>query len=385
MFYIQDPRIESSFLLNEALLDACRYALYGAGTYAFVSADGIQLLMKNSAFEEFMNEGHYFLLMGTDEITNTKSLKKAEQFCSFYPNLTVRAFVHHTSGSTFHPKFSWFKYEQGGVLVLGSGNLTAKGLRRNTEAFVVQPLDEAEILIIEQKWNEWIESSQHCIKELDDPEVVRKAEQNTKNMFEKIMQVQPYPPTQSIDKGKISGDWVISGKAGRNTITEDEEDAWYSAGESNVLIAEIPIPHERKRNRLISFNMEPTLAKNFFDRELDSEYPVVLRQVTEKGDLKEVETAVVRLNSGGKYQIELGGTYVRKFYEENRMIGVFVKLSVRTFLYMMVTPDSPYYQALKEELNNYRWDMNHLVHYETDAGTLQSMVRSLPVLEYNRM
>ncbi len=50
MLYIQDPEYENSFLLNEALLEACENAEYGAGTYAFVSANGIDLLMKNSIF-----------------------------------------------------------------------------------------------------------------------------------------------------------------------------------------------------------------------------------------------------------------------------------------------------------------------------------------------
>lgn len=335
MFYIQDPRIESSFLLNEALLDACKNAIYGAGTYAFVSADGLQLLMKNSEFEHFMNNGHYFLLMGMDEITNIKSLEKAEQFCNLYSNLTVRAFVHHTLGSTFHPKFSWFKYDVGGVLVLGSGNLTAKGLRKNTEAFVVQPVDEENILKIEQTWNNWIEQSQHCIKELNNREVIRKAEQNAKKPPQKIMQVSA-------------------------TDLSEEEDLWAFEPDHEVLIAEIPSSQGAKWKSQTSFFRESSLVKTLFKTDTETAKKIVLKQVPEEDGITNIEIMNLIQNP----------------------IGVFVKLSVRTFLYMLATPNESYYPILQEKLNHYRWDISQLVRYETDARELQQMVPSLPILAY---
>lgn len=335
MFYIQDPRIESSFLLNEALLDACKNAIYGAGTYAFVSADGLQLLMKSSEFEHFMNNGHYFLLMGMDEITNVKSLEKAEQFCNIYSNLTVRAFVHHTLGSTFHPKFSWFKYDVGGVLVLGSGNLTAKGLRKNTEAFVVQPVDEENILRIEQTWNNWIEQSQHCIKELNNREVISKAEKNAKKPPQKIMQVSA--PDLS-----------------------EEEDLWTFDPNSEVIITELPPSQGAKWKSQNFFFREPSLVKTLFKTDIETARKIVLKQVSEKDGITNIEILNFKKNP----------------------IGVFVKISVRTFLYMIVTSNEPYYPILQEKLNYYRWDTSQLVRYETDAIELQRIVPSLPILIY---
>ncbi len=80
MLYIQDPEYENSFLLNEALLEACENAEYGAGTYAFVSANGIDLLMKNSIFEKFIETGKYFLVIGMDEITNTNTINAITEY-----------------------------------------------------------------------------------------------------------------------------------------------------------------------------------------------------------------------------------------------------------------------------------------------------------------
>lgn len=335
MFYIQDPRIESSFLLNEALLDACKNAIYGAGTYAFVSADGLKLLMESNEFEHFMNNGYYFLLMGMDDITNMQSLETAEQFCNLYSNLTVRAFVHHTLGSTFHPKFSWFKYDVGGVLVLGSGNLTAKGLRKNTEAFVVQPVDEENILKIEQTWNEWIEQSQQCIKELNNKEVIRKAEQNAKNPPQKIMQVS-------------ATEWL------------EEEDLETFELDSEVLIAEIPANQMEKWNKPDSFFRDVSLVKSLFKTDTETARKIVLKQVPNRQTRTNIEITKSRQNP----------------------IGVFVKLSVRTYLYMIVTSDEPSYVILQQKLDYFRWDISQLVQYETDARELRQLDPSLPIIAY---
>ena len=50
MFYIQDPLYADSKLLLDAILECCPSALSGAGAYAFVSADGINLLIGDPFF-----------------------------------------------------------------------------------------------------------------------------------------------------------------------------------------------------------------------------------------------------------------------------------------------------------------------------------------------
>ena len=57
MFNIQDPSFGGNKLLHEALLEACNNALYGAGAYAYVTSSGVNMLMKDKVFEEFINRG----------------------------------------------------------------------------------------------------------------------------------------------------------------------------------------------------------------------------------------------------------------------------------------------------------------------------------------
>jgi HKD family nuclease len=347
MFNIQDPRYENSMLLNDALLEGCKNAMYGAGTYAFVSAEGVNLFMNNQTFKKFIEEGYYYLIIGMDEITNTRTLAAIEQFCNKYPNLRVEAIMHNTKGSTFHPKFSWFKYKEGGKLVLGSGNLTQKGLRRNTEAFVLQQLNEEEIVAIEEKWIEWVESSEKYLKTLQNSEVILRAEQNTRQII-------------------------------KNTKIECEDDAWNFDLNSEALIVEIPIKHDWNINKYCKVNFELDTTKVFFDKAPGLERQIALKKVRAQGFLEDIEIRDIVLTPSNKYQIELTGSEHIAHLENERVVGVFIKVSVRTFIYMIIMPEDRGYKELEEKLNNYRCDINQLVSHQTNVNALKDILSFSP-------
>ena len=55
--HIQDPTNPNSEYLVDTLLDACVGARAGGGAFAFLSAGGIQLLLKDSQFTDFLGRG----------------------------------------------------------------------------------------------------------------------------------------------------------------------------------------------------------------------------------------------------------------------------------------------------------------------------------------
>ena len=75
MFCIQDPSYENSKYLHETLLSECVGSIYGAGSYAFATKDGINLLLADENFKNFLENGTYTLVVGTDDITNEHSIK----------------------------------------------------------------------------------------------------------------------------------------------------------------------------------------------------------------------------------------------------------------------------------------------------------------------
>ena len=58
-FYFQDPTIPYSYSLHEALVQSCSGAQHGGGAYAFVSQDGVKLLLEDDTFKAFVKTGSF--------------------------------------------------------------------------------------------------------------------------------------------------------------------------------------------------------------------------------------------------------------------------------------------------------------------------------------
>lgn len=173
MFCIQDPSYENSKYLHETLISECVGCTTGAGAYAFATKDGINLLLLDDNFKDFLETGTFTLVVGTDDITNEHSIVSLIELQKKYgSHLVVKAYVHNGKGSTFHPKFSWFQKTDGGALVLGSGNLTQKGLRHNREAYNVVQYDEFGITEVIDEWNRWFVHSAPFLFDITDPVVL---------------------------------------------------------------------------------------------------------------------------------------------------------------------------------------------------------------------
>ena len=60
---IQDPSYDKSKYLHEALISACVGKKIGGGAYAFASKDGIELLLEDENFKEFLKNGSFLLII----------------------------------------------------------------------------------------------------------------------------------------------------------------------------------------------------------------------------------------------------------------------------------------------------------------------------------
>jgi hypothetical protein len=136
--HIQDPNTDDSEFLVDSLLDACTGACAGGGAFAFLSAGGVQLFLRDELFTTFLTRGRFDLLVGVDAITDTAAIAALSAVCREHPNIGARVFLPSHPRSIFHPKVAWFDLGDGGILITGSGNLTAGGLRWNIEAFAVE-------------------------------------------------------------------------------------------------------------------------------------------------------------------------------------------------------------------------------------------------------
>lgn len=373
MFCIQDPSYENSKYLHETLLSECIGCTTGAGAYAFATKDGIKLLFLDDNFKDFLEKGTFTLVVGTDDITNEHSIVSLIELKEKYKShLVVKAYVHNEKGSTFHPKFSWFQKNRGGALVLGSGNLTQKGLRHNREAYNVIQYDESGINEVVDEWNRWLAHSIPFLFDITDPIVLAKAKQNS----EKIRAVSTAKATVqrehtiNPDEIKLSDIYNTQPKDKRTSrkallkkiftadnkstsvyseVTDEEIDIdasyWTISKDSAVLIAEIP----KSGNRWKQANFDKDTFENYFGATCgeNGEYRVLLKNVNDDGTMGETEIRPSVSVSSQNYRFELEAASDLDYPNGNeRPIAIFAKVSCRDFIYMLLMPEHPNYSEV---------------------------------------
>lgn len=405
MFCIQDPSYENSKYLHETLISECVGCVSGAGAYAFATKDGINLLLLDDNFKDFLETGTFTLVVGTDDITNEHSIVSLIELQKKYgSHLVVKAYVHNGKGSTFHPKFSWFQKNDGGVLVLGSGNLTQKGLRHNREAYNVVQYDESGITEVVDEWNRWFLHSTPFLFDITDPVVLAKAKQNS----EKIKAVSTAKATvqrehtikpgevkladiyKSQPKDKRTGKKATSKKSlpvpeDQSTpispaVTDEEIDIdasyWTINKDSAVLIAEIP----KSGNRWKQANFDKSTFEHYFGATCgeNGEYRILLKNVNDDGTMDETEIRPSVSVSSQNYRFELEAASDLEYPDGNeRPIAIFAKVSRRDFIYMLLMPEHPSYGEVMAFIGETAAPSMKMRRLQYIAGDVETRIPSL--------
>lgn len=328
-FHIQDPTIPFSYSLHEALLQSCSGAQNGGGAYAFVSQDGVKLLLEDETFRAFIKHGSFKLIVGIDQITNENALQKLRDLRDSYKGLEIEAFYHNINSSLFHPKFTWFKNKQGGVLVVGSGNLTARGLRSNWEAFNVVQIDKKELKKVVEDWSKWLKYNARYLKSIDDPEVIEKVKLNTwgrkAKVKEKAVKGEPGIEVQDLE-------------------IEEDIKAWMFDDLDEFLIAEIPKSGNRWKQ--VNFNKD-TFTKFFGADPNDNNHRVLFRNIHNDASLAEIEIRPSVTVRSRNYRFEIEAATDLEYPTAGfKPVVLFIRVSPRMFLYILGMPTDKFYPEL---------------------------------------
>lgn len=328
---LQDPYLRN-YNLHEELLLASIGATYGAGVFAFVTAGGVGLLFKDECFVEFIRQSRFSLVVGTDSITNTRTIESLARYSQEYPNLSVRAFLNPDPKALFHPKYCWFRQGDVGAAIIGSGNLTQKGLRRNWEAFSVIDLNRDEVTRLESQWNQWFVSNVNYLRNIDDEAVLARVAVNIQRI--------PRPPEPEEPPEALPG----------VAIPEDEDLApWMFDRDASVLLAEAP----KASRRWNQMNFDKASFTDFFGATPgDNTLRLVFKGIAEDGSPQdeEIRQSVTVKSHNWRFEIDLAKG--KLYPPARRPIGVFIKTSERNFLYMLKTPGDHSYDAIHTYLHN---------------------------------
>lgn len=323
LLHIQDPTDPESPLLRDVLVSAAIGASSGGGTFAFASRGGVSLLFNDQDMQAFLVAGQFRLVVGVDEITDEAALSCLSDIVQGYPNLRVDVFYNaQRPALLFHPKFAWFRRPGGHLTcIVGSGNLTEKGLTKNWEAFTVSPTANAAANEIEATWNAWLASHAGDLRALDDADVRVRANENTRRNRQRRLR-----PLGADDPSPLPI-------------------------EMPVLLAEIPGPQ-----RWTQANVDKTTFLGYFDASLDQETnrrnKLNLWPIDAGGVRGNVEVRPPIVVASRNFRVELGAASGIQYPPgDARPIAVFVKLGTRNFNYRLLMPGGVGYEAVRARLH----------------------------------
>jgi hypothetical protein len=281
------------------------------------------------------------LIVGTDAITNTSAIETLKYYQNKYPNLIVKAFYHEESGVIFHPKFTWFRNSvetDEGSLIIGSGNLTPRGLRNNWEAYFVTPLMKAQFKQTNDTWTNWLSSHAEFLLDLDHDDVTKKAKENKKNFdstFSKKVKEKNENTAEPKVKPKIvSGDFQLSN--------------------NRYLLIEVPVGRSRNTpSAYTQANLGKLLFEEFFDININEEPDIFYFQhVEDDGEteaLENIRPIIKRVSSN--YNFKLDATEGKGKPEPvTPPICIFTEIGVRTYRYKFMLPRDNTYSDLRAYL-----------------------------------
>ncbi|WP_157378820.1 phospholipase D family protein [Burkholderia ubonensis] len=344
---IQDPTDPEGNYLIDALIDACDGARAGGGAFAFLSSGGVRLFLKDTSFKEFMEYGHFDLIIGVDAITDSAAIEELAMVQENHPMLGARILIPSHPRSIFHPKFAWFDRGDGGVLLTGSGNLTAGGLRWNVEAYSVQELDGQQMAELRAQWDAFLHRTADSQFAPGAPEVLEQLQKNDRRR--KILR------RAGIE---LLGNAEEEEAFEAPTIEHDEAEAAEPQAQptdevppvensTSVLVAEIP----NGGTRWEQANFSKAIFIDFFGASMTARRRIYLFHVREDGALGEQEVRPAVAVKSRNYRFELHAAKGLAYPVEERPIGLFAKIATKSFLYMLLMPGSMGYQQMTHLLD----------------------------------
>lgn len=216
--------------------------------FGFLTGSGLDALLSHRDVESVLLSCEVAVLVGLDAVTDRPGLERllevAEQNPQFKPLV-----IQNTAGVLIHPKMLVAEYDDGrAVAVVGSNNLTAKGLRRNVEGYTIARFEPGERLDLSD-WDAFIQRWDGLITEIDDA-ALQAAEQNMSTLrglqTAARSSTQPHPhATLVVSDGHVHEASSVPG------IQNDQEP---------LLVAQIP----KARDRWSQVHYSTEVIQNYF-------------------------------------------------------------------------------------------------------------------------
>lgn len=325
---IQDPSNPASRYLYEAIVehvlknDLKRWR----GIFAFATGQAVRnLLIDDDVVGAYVRTGRVEILVGIDAVTDAYALEQLAELNELYPDFEAKVFFNTGTG-LFHPKISRFDYGDGSsALIVGSGNLTRGGLRRNIEAYSVAIGTEEELTAL-STWDEFLVRHAESVRDIDDEAMERVRKNRVAAVASTKPQAREAEPEDDIEETEL--------------VDEPEP-----AEEDSILVARVPAAGGRWHQ--VHFNRD--IVERFFRIIPQSEERAFMREVRADGTVgpEEVRPLVFTAGGGRNYRIEIAAGRGKEYPDSSTPpIIVFREVGVRSFRYMLLMPGDDGYERL---------------------------------------
>lgn len=311
-FHIQDPS-GAGLTMLDAVAEAADGAVRGGGVFAFASRKGVDALLGDPAIETLTSEGEFDLVVGIDAITDVRAIDALASWSGRRSGLACRVLVHGLP-ILFHPKFCWFVHDERLALLAGSGNLTPGGLVGNLEAFAVTSHEGKAATATEVGIRAWLERWSPKLLALDDPEVQRRAKDNSgaERSLRKRMppeEEEEEPPTVPVDPGN----------------------------EADALVLEIP----RNAPGRAQLDVGIKYFREFFGAKPGIVKRIRIQHVDADGSLGDIEPPRSLIwTKSRNFRFEAAAGHGKDYPEEGRVLAAFVRMPDGLFRYRLLWPGS---------------------------------------------
>lgn len=361
----QGYNLKENTSVGKELIELFKSHRYNSFTclVAFASQGGVSAL--SNEIQEAKKRGCQLkVILGVDQKGTSK--EALEEVLSW----GVDAKIYHTKEfNIFHPKVYLFENEDIFSLIVGSNNLTVPGLVQNVEcSLMIKDIKSNPVLAkFYEYWKGILDGtevnlyplSQELIEKLYEDKVItlesQRSERYDKGTDEEASTSKP----KNIEFGKAGIQQLPEGfspkrkqrqvkiKTTKKQKGKKQTEELRTIGEQ-VLIAEIG---GGPRWKQVNFPID--IFQDFFGAQRnDNSYTIDLMNITKEGALGEVETrqAVTVKSNNFRFEIKCAETMGAYPGNDNRPIGLFVKLDSSEFLYQVLMPDYPAYETIKSYL-----------------------------------
>ncbi len=363
----QGYNLQENTSVGKELLELFRSHRYSSFTclVAFASFGGV------SALSEEINEAKrrnckIKVILGVDQGGTSK--EALEEVLTW----GVDAKIYHTVDfNIFHPKIYLFENEDIFCLIVGSNNLTVPGLVQNVEcSLMVKDIRSNPVLgNFYTYWKGILEGTEVNLrtltKELIDDmyqQNIITLEEQRKERYDRNdkLNLIPGKGTKAIfgssDIQKFPVGFSPKQKARHIKVTVRKGEETRSRAKHKLLKLEgdqILISEIGGGPRWKQVNFPIEIFQDFFGAPRnDNTYTISLTNITRDGTLGETETrqAVTVRSNNFRFEIRCQETLGSYPGNEKRPIGLFVKLEHSKFLYQVIMPDYPAYEAIRKYL-----------------------------------